>query len=151
MKASTTWWSIVLVLGLLIHSPLPGRCSDSDPILEQYRFAIGQSTDGVTLELHDQYFGGGTARCWLSLVGRKSGVALQMRVRRTVRPGEIVFALLVFRVKVRGYDGGGKLKYSRDLSGFAFGDSSSGDWRAGLDSLPPGIREIQVVFVGNYE
>ncbi|MEW6368008.1 MAG: hypothetical protein AB1714_25560 [Acidobacteriota bacterium] len=148
----TKWCIVVAAVGvLLIDTPIDRRCYASDTILEQYRFLLGQSADGVTLKLHDQSFGGGTARCSLSICGRKSGVSLQMRVRRAVRPDEIVLALLVFSVEVRGYDSGGRLSYSHELGGFTFGDSRPGAWHADLDSLPRGLREIEVVFLGNYE
>lgn len=76
---------------------------------------------------------------------------IDIQVWRIVWPGTTVFALLVFRVEIRGVDAQGETVYSRDLDGFTFGDSSSGNWSTNLQDLPAGICRVTITFIGNYE
>lgn len=66
-------------------------------------------------------------------------------------PGEIAFALLVFRVEVAGYSYSGAQVYSRKLGGFTFGDSKSGTWSRKLKGIPSNAGKVNMVFYGNYE
>lgn len=68
-----------------------------------------------------------------------------------VAEGEVTFALLVFRIEIRGYDYSDTIIYSRDLDGFTFGDSKSGTWTKHLKVLPTSIKYITITFIGNYE
>ena len=82
---------------------------------------------------------------------RDDSGTLSLKVWRKVAKGEITFALLVFRIEIRGYDYTGTLIYSQDLDGFTFGDSKSGSWSEELKNLPVNIQQIKVTFFGNYE
>ncbi len=132
-------------------------------LLEQYSFQLGTASAtsqsaGAELRFTDRYFGGGTARCRIALIEESSSSNLQSRpmmlflqVARNVAEGEIVFALLVFLVEIRGYNGGGHLVYTRDLSGFTFRDSAPGRWYERLAGLPTDLNRIEIAFYGNYE
>jgi hypothetical protein len=126
-----------------------------EPVLESYLISHGGTSgarpDGVDVKLTDKYFGNGTARSRLRLKTKADSGSLSLNVAREVGPGEITFALLVFRVEVRGYDSAGSLIYSQDLPGFTFGDSQPGEWQKELNDIPVSIQQIRVVFIGNYE
>ena len=126
----------------------------ADAILERYAVRLGADDGGsVRAVLADPRFGNGTAQSRLIFEGADGGTgpALSLRVWRTVGDGEITFALLVFRVEIRGYDAAGTAVYSRQLGGFTFGDSTSGDWRRTLSDFPDTTVRFAVVFYGNYE
>jgi hypothetical protein len=126
-----------------------------EPVLESYLISHGgipgARPDGLDVKLTDKYFGNGTARSRLRLKTKADFGSLSLNVSREVGPGEITFALLVFRVEVRGYDAAGSLIYSQDLEGFTFGDSKSGEWQKELTDIPLSIQQLKVVFIGNYE
>ena len=144
---------ILTVLGSGAHD-----AHAQEPVLERYVFQVG-SGDGAGTEatLHDRFFGHGTAQSRLVFTGPEAlgdpeGTgSLLLRVWRRVEPGEITFALLVFRVEVRGFAADGTTVYRRNLRGFTFGDSASGQWRRLLDDLPPSLVRLAVTFIGNYE
>src|SRR5215216_3598119 len=125
-----------------------------EPVLESYILshggASGARPDGLDLKLTDKYFGNGTASARIRLKTKGDSGSLSLRVYREVGPGEVAFALLVFRVEVRGYDAAGSLIYSRDPDGFRFGDSKSGEWLVELNDIPLSIQQLKVVFIGNY-
>lgn len=132
----------------------PNDPNSDEPILETYIIAQGGnhgSTGGMQAVLEDDAFGVGTAKSRLSLQADDESGTLNLRVWRKVRRGQIVFALLVFRVEIRGYNDQDELLYTTDLPGFTFGDSASGYWYKRLKDLPGGIRYLEVNFVGNYE
>ena len=154
MKPIRTWATYFLVgLALFILNP-PSILAD-DPILETYIIGhgglLGGSLDGVRGRITDKFFGNGTAKARIKYKAREDSASLSLRVSRSVTPGEIVFALLVFRVEVRGFDTMGTLVYSRDLQGFEFGDSRAGKWKERLEDLPLNATRISVTFIGNYE
>jgi hypothetical protein len=101
--------------------------------------------------LLDDNLGNGTAAARIVWTPTATGSQLALKVTRRVRRDEITFALLVFRVEIRGYDAQDVLLYSRDLDGFTFGDSSSGRWFERLKDLPTDIARLTISFVGNYE
>ena len=132
-------------------------------VLERYSFQLGTRSlpghsQGVELRVNDRFFGNGTARSRLALIEQSSSsnltnrpMMLQLHVERDVRQDEVVFALLVFRVEIRGYDSQGALAYTKDLPGFTFGDSASGRWYERLAGLPTDLSQLVVTFFGNYE
>ncbi|MEP9410826.1 MAG: hypothetical protein HRF42_05380 [Candidatus Brocadia sp.] len=126
-----------------------------EPVLESYSMAHGGDQEttpwGVKANLFDKFFGGGTAKARITFNAKDNSSHLSLKVWRKVRSGEIAFALLVFRTEVRCYDASGGLVYSRDLEGFTFGDSSSGQWSQKLHDLPANIQQIRTTFIGNYE
>src|SRR5215216_4527166 len=126
-----------------------------EPVLETYVVSHGGTSgarpDGLDVKLSDKHFGNGTARARIRLKTTGDSGSLSLNVYREVGPGEVTFALLVFRVEVRGYDSAGLLIYSKDLDGFRFGDSKSGEWQEQLRDIPLSIQLLKVVFIGNYE
>jgi len=126
-----------------------------ESLLERYVLSHGGTpggpSEGITAVLYDKYFGGGTAQASISFTTREKSSCMDVHVWRKVRRGTVVFALLVFRVEIRGFDAQGETIYSRDLDGFTFGDSSSGKWAASQEEMPAGVQQINISFVGNYE
>jgi len=123
--------------------------------LEEYSVSHGGTSEtnpsGFSANLSDKYFGNGTAKASVKFKMRDDSGTLFLKVWRKVAKGEITFALLVFRVEIRGYDYSDTLVYSQELGGFTFGDSKSGNWSEELKNLPINIQQITVTFFGNYE
>lgn len=155
MKRITLLIALVLILGFQSLSARSLLAQEADPILEKYVIGhgndLGGITSGIDAVLSDQRFGGGTAKAYLVFHTENSDSSLLLSVWRRVRRDEAAFALLVFRVEIRGADAQGQQVYSADLDGFSFGDSHSGHWARRLSDLPAGIQHLQVTFVGNYE
>src|SRR5688572_31347150 len=92
----------LFVLLTSIVSPVLAQDPPEAGPLEVYTLGVGQNSDGVANVLTDKYFGGGTARATITYYDRnsrqdpaaESGVLI-LNVTRFVRPGEIVFALLI--------------------------------------------------------
>jgi hypothetical protein len=145
--------ALAVTLPLLL-GPGAAPAFAGEAVLERYTLGHGGDLSGpsgsVSAFLHDDRFGNGTAEASVFLDTGEDHDFLHLRVWRQVPPGQIVFALLVFRVEVRGYDFGGKTVHSRDLADFSFGDSASGQWLRKL-RVPKGIHRWEVTFVGNYE
>lgn len=145
--------TFILILGFEFLNPQP--LFAQEPVLESYSITHGGDPEttpsGVKANLFDKFFGGGTAKARVTFNTRDNSSHLSLKVWRKVRSGEITFALLVFRIEVRGYDASNELIYSRDLDGFTFGDSSSGQWSQKLQNLPANIQQIRITFTGNYE
>lgn len=132
-------------------------------VLEGYNFHFGSGNDpgrssGAELRFHDRFFGNGTARAQISLTEQSSSstfnnrpLLLSLRVQRQVQPDEVVFALLIFKVEIRGFDSQGAIIFSRDLPGFNFGDSASGHWYERIPNLPTGLARLSISYYGNYE
>jgi hypothetical protein len=146
-----------IVLAFALIGVVPSRSDAQDAVLEHYSITVGHDAVGVRAEVFDRYFGHGTAKSRLVFVGPASlevgddPACLSLHVWRHVPPGTIAFALLVFGIEIHGYDADGAHVYSRHVRGFTFADSASGDWHRILRPLPPGIRQIDVIFFGNYE
>jgi hypothetical protein len=142
---------VTLVSALLNARSVYGQ----EPTLENYVVSHagtpGARPDGLDVKLTDKYFGNGAAKARIRLKTKGDSGSLSLSVYREVGPGEVTFALLVFRVEVRCYGSAGSLIYSRDLSGFRFGDSQSGEWQEELNDIPTSIQQLNVVFIGNYE
>jgi hypothetical protein len=122
-------------------------------VLEKY--VIGHGGDqtqpnGLYAFIRDNLFGNGTAQAHVVLDNETDFNSLHLRVWRRVEEGQIVFALLVFRVEIRAYDVQDNLVYSQELAGFTFGDSRSGNWRRSF-RIPRDASLIRVTFFGNYE
>jgi hypothetical protein len=156
--------TLFAALALACLAALPQTASAAaNTVLEKYSFALGTTgmaghSPGAELRSADRFFGGGTARCRIKLLEESSAATLADRpmllfldVDRKIADGEIVFALLVFRIEIRGYDVNGSLVFSRDLSGFRFGDSASGRWYERLAGLPTRLTQLTLTFFGNYE
>ena len=145
--------TLLMAAGLCLLAPSDAVGQEVEPVLDSYTVTHGGSggAAGLTAVLFDESLGNGTATT--RIVFRPAGGRSQLllRVARHVRPGEVTFALLVFRIEIRGDDAGGESVYSRDLDGFTFGDSRSGHWFQRLDDLPADIAQLTVTFVGNYE
>ncbi len=143
----------ILILGFEFLNPQPLLAQE--PVLESYSITHGGDPEttpsGVKATLFDKFFGGGTAKARVAFNTKDNSSRLSLKVWRKVRSGEITFALLVFRIEVRGYDTMDELIYSRDLDGFTFGDSRSGHWSQKLQDLPANIQQIRITFIGNYE
>ncbi|MDW8342883.1 MAG: hypothetical protein RMM51_00145 [Verrucomicrobiae bacterium] len=128
---------------------------DEEPILDTY--LVGQisstwdRTEGFTAHVRDPNLGNGTARTELRLQVGQTAATLKLQASRRVRPGQIVFALLVDRVEVRVRNLAGEVIAERTLPGFIFGDSASGRWQATLRDLPANTAVVEVTFFGNYE
>jgi hypothetical protein len=132
-------------------------------ILERYNFHFGATADpgrssGAELRFHDRYLGNGTADAHITLTAQSSSstlfnrpLLLSLKVQRQVQPDEVVFALLMFKVEIRGFDSQGTQIFSRDLPGFTFGDSASGLWYERIPNLPTALAQLTVTFHGNYE
>jgi len=149
---------IVFAVAAVFTSAQQVSAQESEAVLEQYVFGTGQNSSRVTATLRDKSFGGGTARASLSFLadpnesGPRAGEnRLMMTVRRNVPPDQITFALLCFRIEIRGYDVEGAEVFSKDLPGFTFGDSASGFYSKAIRGIPKTVSELQVTFVGNYE
>ncbi len=146
-------FTFMLIFGFGFLNPQP--LFAQEPVLESYSITHGGDPEttpsGVKAALFDKLFGGGTAKARVVFNTRDDSSHLSLKVWRKVRSGEITFALLVFRIEVRGYDALDGLIYSRDLDGFTFGDSSSGQWSQKLHDLPANIQQIRITFIGNYE
>jgi hypothetical protein len=151
MKLTLSTFLVVVALGCL--SPRQMLAQELEPVLESYSLARGgtRGAAGLTAVLFDKNLGNGTATAHIVLTPVGDGSQLSIKVMRRVGPGEIAFALLVFRVEIRAYNAERALVYSRDLDGFTFGDSSSGRWFRRLKDLPPSTAELTITFVGNYE
>jgi hypothetical protein len=148
MRTKLTFY-IILLLTFTSNLSNAQEVYGQEPVLESYTLshggASGARPDGLDLKLTDKYFGNGTASARIRLKTKGDSGSLSLRVYREVGPGEVAFALLV------GYDAAGSLIYSRDLDGFRFGDSKSGEWREELKDIPLSIQQLKVVFIGNYE
>ena len=147
----------ILLISVVMGMVTPDAAAQ-EPVLEHYVLQVGsQDGAGTEVALHDRFFGHGTARSRLLFtgpeeLGNPEGTGnLVLRVRRVVEPGEITLALLVFRVEVRGFAADGTTVYERDLRGFTFGDSASGQWWRQLHELPSSLVRLEVTFFGNYE
>lgn len=144
--------SLTLTLALSLFGVQSALAQES--VLEKYVFSHGgtpgDKPDGVEARLHDKYFGSGTAKAHIRLKSKGELASLSLDVFRDVKPGHLTLALLVSRVEIRGYDLSGVLLYSRDLDGFSFGDSRSGDWSEDVDDIPANAQQISIIFVGNY-
>lgn len=112
-----------------------------EPLLERHVLQVGD------VKLYNRTFGGGTA----SLKIRLTTTQMTLAVWRKVPRDTIAFALLVDRVEIRGFAAEGRTVYRRDLPGFTFGDSASGNWTETLSDLPAGTASVSVAFFGNYE
>ena len=131
--------------------------------LERYTFSIAQSgmkdqSSGGEVRFRDRFFGNGTATSRLTLLEESSSsdrtnrpMILSLNVDRKVEEGEIVFALLVFRVEVVGRDLDGNIVFQREFPGFRFGDSASGNWYERMGGLPTNLAQLTVTYFGNYE
>jgi len=147
--------TFLLILGPGVSSPPSTVAKELEPVLEDFSIAhVGERSwigSGVEASIYDRSFGGGGAKALVEFNTNKNSSQLSLKVWRKMKPGQIAFALLVFHVNLRTYDGHGKIVYSRDLGAFSFGDSSSGRWSRTFRRLPADIRKLQIVFVGNYE
>jgi len=145
--------SLVLIVVFEIWTLQP--LFSQETTLEEYSVSHGGTSEtnpsGFSAKLSDKYFGNGTAKAFVKFKMRNDSGTLFLKVWRTVAKGEITFALLVFRVEIRGYDYSDTLIYSRELGGFTFGDSKSGNWSEELKNLSINIQQITVTFFGNYE
>jgi hypothetical protein len=150
-----------LVIACVIS--VAGAAAQSRPVVESYSFQLGTPSSntvstGAELRFTDRYMGNGTAQASIRLLEQSSSstpenrpLLLMLDVKREVKQGEIVFALLVSGVEIRGFDSAGAVIYSRDLPAFSFGDSASGKWHERLAPLPTNIARLSVTFYGNYE
>ncbi len=151
-KATLICISFLMILFIYSVSSQPAFAQEA--ILESYVISHGGNQDtnssGVVASLSDEFFGNGTAQAHITFRTKRNSSNLLLGVSRYVPPKTITFALLVFRIEVRGYDAAGELIYSHDLKGFAFGDSSSGNWSTNLENLQANTRQIRITFFGNY-
>src|SRR5687767_6391236 len=126
-----------------------------DSVLEEYIIGhggtLGGPSGGINAVLLDDFLGNGDAKALARLDTRENPGTLTLRVWRKVKRGDFTFALLVFRVEIRGFDAAGEPIYQHELGGFTFGDSASGNWTRTLRNIPEDIRRLQITFVGNYE
>jgi hypothetical protein len=151
-----TFLRSVVASGLILTTS--AYAQNEQTILESYTFGVGQNSDGIGSALRDKYFGGGSAHATLAFFDTtrrqnpedETGVLL-LNVARRVPSGTITFALLCFGVEVRGFDSDGTLVYTKDLPGFAFGDSQSGRFTRALRQIPLSVSSLEVTFLGNYE
>lgn len=145
--------SILWLFGFLMF--LFRWASANESTIESYTIGHGTlwsgRTDGIDAIITDRFFGNGTARASISYKVREDSGTITLRVWRNVKPGEIVFALLVFRVEVRGMNASDEVVYTQDPQGFTFGDSKPGNWKRVLTNVPPEAIKIRVTFIGNYE
>jgi hypothetical protein len=148
LRCNAAFFWIAFVVAV---SPLRTNAQSNETVLERYSFRTGEFSDRVTLDFVDKSLGNGTARTRIKIKGTPDGGALNLHVTRRVEPGQIVFALLVFKVEVRGLDSSGAGIYAQDFPGFTFGDSASGDWQRSLDAIPATVARLSVTFFGNYE
>ncbi|MBM4065387.1 MAG: hypothetical protein FJ266_07060 [Planctomycetes bacterium] len=142
---------VIVVSEIWLLQPLFSQ----EAALEEYSVSHGGTSEtdlsGFSAKLSDKYFGNGTAKASVTFKMRDDSGTLSLKVWRKVAKGEITFALLVFRIEIRGYDYSDTLVYSQDLDGFTFGDSQSGNWSKHLKDLPVDIQQIKITFFGNYE
>lgn len=152
---SSSWLCAPLLLAFTIGAAGPSSSQAQDEaVLESY--TIGQGGNqappgGLAASLTDRSFGNGTAKALVQFAEGERSSSLSLLAWRRVRRDEIVPALLVFRVEVRGFDATGEAVYARDLNGFTFGDSRSGLWSKSLIDLPAALAQVRVTFFGNYE
>ena len=126
----------------------------ADSVLEGYTIAHGGTLGGppgLDAVLFDEFLGNGDAKARVKLDTRQNPGALTLRVWRNVKRGDFTFALLVFRVEIQGFDAEGEPIYQRELGGFTFGDSASGNWVRTVRDVPEDVRRLEIAFVGNYE
>ena len=156
-RLSSLTISLLLVLGFqIINAQL---VNGQEPVLEEYTIGQGGTSslnlDGFESTLSDRGFGSSTGtaatRSIINFSTESDHSNLSLEVFRRVPPGLIVFALIVNRVEIRAFDSKGTQVYSRDLPGFVFGDSASGNWSRILTDLPANIAQLKVKFFGNYE
>lgn len=144
---------MLLALGQAVL-PATARGQSEDPVLERYVIGHGgtlpSGSGNINAFIQDDQFAGGTAQASTFFDAGADGDFLHLRVWRHVPAGQIVFALLVFRVEVRGYDAAGQLVHSRDLPDFSFGDSQSGNWTRKL-RVPKKAQRWEISYIGNYE
>ncbi len=142
---------LIVVLEIWTLQPLFSQ----ETTLEDYSVSHGGTSEtnpsGFSAKLSDKYFGNGTAKASVTFKMRDDSGTLSLKVWRKVAKGEITFALLVFRIEIRGYDYSDTLVYSQDFGGFTFGDSKSGNWSEDLKNLSANIRQMKITFFGNYE
>ena len=157
MTRSVVFRVSILLLAVTL-GVLAADAAAQEPVLERYVLQVGsEDSAGTEAILHDRFFGHGTAQSALLFIGPaqlgdpEGTSSLLLRVWREVEPDEVTFALLVFRVEVRGFAADGTVLYRRNLRGFTFGDSASGQWRRALENLPAGVVRLTVTFIGNYE
>jgi hypothetical protein len=146
--------ALILFVGLLASQPVHAKDAVLEAVLEEYSIGHGGTLGGppaIVASLSDPFFGNGDAEASIEFDMEDETGSLALKVWRVVEPGNISFALLVFRVEVRAHDEAGTLVFSRDLDGFTFGDSMSGIWTEVLNELPSSIRQVGVTFFGNYE
>lgn len=130
-----------------------------EPILEAYTIGHGGSQalslEGFDSHLSDQSFGSApglhSTKSVIQFKTESDHSNLLLQVYRVVPKGTIVFALIVTRVEVRAFNSQGVQVYSRNLSGFVFGDSASGNWDQSLFDLPANVAQVKVTFFGNFE
>lgn len=147
----------VALLLLTLAAALSAQAQD-EAVLEKYTLGVGQNSDGLAVALTDKYFGNGTARATLSFFDTdrsndptEDAGHLVLFVSRFVPRDTITFALLCFGIEVRGYDAEGTKVYSKDLRGFTFGDSKSGQYSKSVRDIPLSVARLEVTFLGNYE
>jgi len=136
-----------------------GPVNGQEPILEAYTIGHGgsqtPSLEGFDSRLSDQNFGSGPGphgtKSVIQFNTESDHSNLLLQVYRVVPKGTIVFALIVTRVEVRAFNSQGIQVYSRNLSGFVFGDSASGNWNQSLFDLPANVAQVKVTFFGNFE
>jgi hypothetical protein len=150
-------WLAILWLSLFSAS-IHGQ-EFPEPVLERYSLFVGQDSDGVNVDVADNYFGAADTRARIRFrdstprhrnLGGISG-RLSIDISRVVPPETIVFALLCNRVEIRGFDSGGTLVLSRDLPAFTFGDSQSGHYVQTVRAIPLAVGRLDITFFGNYE
>ena len=156
MRQAVAVLGIVLAFALISFDPSGANAQEA--VLEHYSITVGSDDAvGVRAEVFDRYFGRGTAKSRVVFWGPSSlevehdTASLSLHVWRRVAPGTVAFALLEFRIEIHGYDSDGSRVYARQVQGFTFGDSASGEWHRILRSLPARVRQIDVIFFGNYE
>ena len=145
---------IVVTMLLAPLLPRTALAELEEPVLERYVIGHGgdPATTGSSVNafIHDDQFSNATAQASTFFHTATGNDVLRLKVWRRVASGEIVFALLVSRVEIRGYDQSGKGVYSHDLPDFSFGDSASGNWVRRL-RVPKDVHRWEITYVGNYE
>jgi len=145
--------SLLFMVVFEICTPQP--LFSQETILEEYSVSHGGMSEtnasGFSAQLSDKRFGNGTAKASVHFKTKSDSATLSLKVWRKVSAGEITFALLVFSIEIRGYDYSDTLVYSKDLDGFTFGDSKSGNWSKEIRNIPSETQQIKVTFFGNYE
>ena len=154
---STLIVNLLLVVGIQIFNAQ--LVNGQEPVLESYTIGQGgsqsSSLDGFDSRLNDQGFGTAAGphatKSIIQFKTENDHSNLFLQVYRVIPSGTISFALIVTRVEVRAFDSQGAKLYSRDLDGFVFGDSASGNWSQTLLDLPANIAQVKVTFFGNFE